>query len=72
MEVIEKEEIITERERCEASAYKISILNDLLRVIAEEDVDAVLLAMLTTIKERGYKLQAEPEALLETINAQFS
>ena len=72
MEIIEKTEVITERERCEASAHKINILNDLLKVIAEEDVDAVLLAVLTIAKDRGYKLKAEPEVLLETINAQFS
>lgn len=72
MKVIEKIEVITERKRSEVSAYKVSILNDLLKVIAEEDVDAVLLAVLTTVKDRGYKLKAEPEVLIETINAQFA
>jgi len=72
MKVIEKAEVITERKRSEVNAYKVSVLNDLLKVIAEEDVDAVLLAVLTAVKNRGYKLQAEPEALIETINAQFA
>jgi len=67
IKVVETEEIITRRERSELNASNIAILKDLLDIVAEEDVDKVFVSLLSELRDLGYRLQDEPQALLERL-----
>lgn len=64
-------EVITQRERTPANAFKISALTDFLSVVGEEDVDAVFTAVLQLGSDLGYNLKASPEELLKVIEQNF-
>jgi hypothetical protein len=66
---VDQTEIVTKRERTTiADVRKVAIMKDLLDIIADEDLDAVFLAMLENVKGLGYKLRGTPEELLEAVN----
>ena len=54
-----------------ADAAKIETMVWLLSKVANEDLDAIWIALLTELRERGYKLQDEPGALLERLKRRF-
>jgi hypothetical protein len=69
--MIEQTETITERLRSPADAAKIETMVWLLSKVANEDLDAIWIALLTELREHGYKLQDEPGALLERLKRRF-
>ena len=69
--MVEQTEVITERLRSPADAAKIETMVWLLSKVANEDLDAIWIALLTELRERGYKLQDEPGALLERLKRRF-
>jgi hypothetical protein len=58
-------------ERSKADLYKLSIMEDFLTVIKQEEVDIFLLGMLETAARLNYKLQGEPEAVVRRINMEL-
>jgi hypothetical protein len=69
--ITEDEETIGVRERSVMSGRKVRILKALIDVVADEDLDAVLLANMTALRGLGYNLRDEPEALLEALKRSF-
>lgn len=69
--MVEQTEVITERVRDPASAAKIETMIWLLGKVANEDLDAVWVTLLTELGGLDYKLTDEPGALLERLKRQF-
>jgi hypothetical protein len=68
MEVVKKDVCIDVRDRSMIDELKVDIMKDLLDVIDSDDLDTYFLAMLKLTQELGYRLQADPEELLERVN----
>lgn len=68
--IVHKEVVISERERSKDTKYKLDILDALVKVVHDEDVDVVLLAIINTMHEAGYKFQVDPVTTLERIRSE--
>lgn len=69
--IVDTEEVITRRDRLPIDAVKLEILHALLDVVANEDLDAVFVSLLSEVSDLGYNLQDEPEALLAQVKRSF-
>ena len=67
----EHTEYITERDRSPVDTAKVEAMVWLLSKVANEDLDAVWIALLTELDKLGYKLAEEPGALLEGLKRLF-
>ena len=70
--VTENEEIITHRNRCAVDEAKLEILRALFIVVANEDLDALFVTILSELRDLGYNLKDEPQALLARLKKQYA
>jgi hypothetical protein len=70
--ITNKTETVTIRERTEVNDFKVAAMKDFLDILGDEDVDTMFMSMMATGKNLGYNLKAEPEELLAAINKGFT